>query len=93
MTQFTQKYALIQLLEDVAEGTQFSMDSWPLHSTIVEVFAITWDVPMMVKALQKLLATHSQAYSVAEGDAFLGPEKQTHVVIASENQRPRYAAL
>lgn len=81
MQQFTQKYTIIQLFEAMPEGTQFSMDSWPLHATIVDVFAIDWDVPTVIQNLQELLATHSQATSLAQDDAFFGPEKQTQVTL------------
>lgn len=81
MSPFTQKYTLIQLFETVPERTQFSMSDWPLHSTIVDVFATTWDVPTMVGRLIALLANHEQASSVAIGDTFFGPEKETRVTL------------
>jgi hypothetical protein len=81
MQGFTQKYAIIQLFEDAEEGTQFSSSSWPLHSTVVDTFAINWDVPTMIKCLEDLLATHAPATSVAEDDEFFGPVKQTQVVL------------
>lgn len=81
MQQFTQKYTLVQLFEDMPEGTQFSSSAWPLHSTLVDTFAIEWDVPVMLKKLEKLLSHHTQATSVAEEDEFFGPEKQVQVVL------------
>jgi len=81
MQPFTQKYTIIQLFEDVAKGTRFAANSWPLHATIVDTFAIDWDVPTMVKKLGGLLADRQPATSVAEKDTFFGPEKQTHVVL------------
>ena len=81
MPQFTQKYTIIQLLEDVLEETQFSSSSWPLHSTMVDTFAIDWDVPTMTSKLEKLLATRKPVTTTAAGDAFFGPEKQTQVVL------------
>jgi 2'-5' RNA ligase len=81
MPQFTQKYAVIQLFEDVPEGTQFSSNNWPLHSTIVDTFAIDWDVQTMIKRLEELLASRRQAKTVAEDDEFFGPERQTQVVL------------
>ena len=76
MQKFSQKYVLIQLLEEVSEGQQFSANDWPLHSTVVDVFAIDWDVPTMIKNLRELLSTYEPAISVAEDDTFFGPEKQ-----------------
>lgn len=81
MQKFTQKYTIIQLLEDVPESTQFFWKDWPLHSTVVDVFAIDWDMPTMIKHLEELLASHAQATSLAEEGAFFGSEKQTEVVL------------
>jgi hypothetical protein len=78
---FSQKYTIIQLLKHVPEGTQFSSSQWPLHVTIVDTFAIEWDIPMTIRELESLLASHEQAISVAEGDTFFGPDKQTQVTL------------
>lgn len=37
---YSQKYTLVQFLEPVAVGSVFSMDEWPLHMTLADVFAI-----------------------------------------------------
>lgn len=86
MQQFTQKYTIIQLFEDVPEGTQFSSSSWPLHATVVDTFAIDWDMPTMIKHLEELLAAHAGASSVVEDDEFFGPEKQVQVALLRKTE-------
>ncbi len=81
MQKFTQKYTIIQLFEDVPEGTQFSASSWPLHATIADTFAIDWDVPTMIEKLTQLLSSHTQATSVVEEDRFFGDQGQVQVVL------------
>ena len=81
MQTFTQKYTIVQLLEDMPEGAQFPSSSWPLHATIVGTFAIDWDVPTMIGKLTDLLSHHALAESVAMDDAWLGPTKQTRVTV------------
>lgn len=81
MQQFTQKYAIIQLFEDMPVGTQFAASSWPLHSTIADTFAIDWDVPTMVEKLTELLKNHEQAISVAEDDRLFGDQGQVRVAL------------
>ena len=81
MQGFTQKYTIIQLLEQIAEGTTFPSSSWPLHTTVVDTFAIDWDMPEMIKHLEELLANHAPANSVAGEDEFFGPERQVQVVL------------
>jgi hypothetical protein len=78
---FTQKYTIIQFFEKVPEGAEFSSNEWTLHSTIVDTFAVDWDVSTIVQKLEVLLALHEQVVTVAEDDAFFGPEKQTQVVL------------
>jgi 2'-5' RNA ligase len=81
MQPFTQKYAIIQLFENVAEGMEFPASDWPLHSTIADTFAIDWDVTTMVEKLTKLLEGHAQATSEAEDDQFFGDNGQIQVAL------------
>lgn len=78
MPAFTQKYTIIQLLEDVPEGTQFTPTNWPLHATVGDTFAIDWEVPLMIGKLKRLLDAYPQTTSVAIGDdlrAFLAQKE------------------
>lgn len=81
MQPFTQKYAIIQLFEDMPAGTQFVGNSWPLHSTIADTFAIDWDVPTMIEKLTELLSSHTQATSTVEDDRFFGDNGQVQVAL------------
>ena len=81
MQAFTQKYAIIQLFEDVAEGTVFPASNWPLHSTIADTFAIDWDIHAMTEKLAELLKDHLQATSVAEDDRFFGYNEEIQVTL------------
>jgi 2'-5' RNA ligase len=81
MQPFTQKYAIIQLFENVAEGTEFPASDWPLHSTIADTFAIDWDVTTMVEKLTKLFEGHAQATSEVEDDRFFGNNGQVQVAL------------
>ncbi len=81
MPQFTQKYTVIQLFEDVPEGTQFSANSWQLHATIADTFAIDWDVSTMIERLTQLLSSYAPATSVVEDDRFFGDQGQVQVAL------------
>lgn len=81
MSQFTQKYTIVQLFEDMPVGTQFSASSWPLHSTIADTFAIDWDVSTMVEKLTDILKSHPKATTVAEDDRFFGDNGQVQVAL------------
>lgn len=81
MYSLTQKYTVIQLFEDVPEGTRFSASSWPLHATIADTFAIDWDEVTMIEKLSGLLSSHTPAISVVEDDASFGDQGQVQVAL------------
>jgi hypothetical protein len=81
MQEFTQKYTIVQLFENMSQGVQFPANSWPLHATIADTFAIDWDVPTMVEKLTQLLKGYEQVVSVAEEDRLFGESGQVQVVI------------
>lgn len=81
MSQFTQKYALVQFFEPIDVGYEYSSSNWPLHSTIVDTFGIDWSVDEMVAQLTKLLSKHSVANSQAEDDTYFGENRQTRVAL------------
>lgn len=84
--QFTQKYAIIQLFEDMVVGTQFSASNWPLHSTIADTFAIEWDVPTLIEKLTELLDSRAEVVSTAGDDRFFGDNGQVQVVLLEKTE-------
>lgn len=86
MTQkFTQKYTIVQFFDPIDEGYKYSSDSWPLHSTVVDTFAIDWPVDEMVAKLTELLSSHAAADSIAEDDRFFGENGQVQVVLLNRS--------
>lgn len=81
MSEFTQKYALIQLFEPLPEGSEFSSSDWPLHSTIADVFATDWDVLTMTRHLAELLGNREPASSNVLEDKFFGPQREVRVAL------------
>lgn len=81
MQKFTQKYAIIQLLEEVPVGTQFAASNWPLHVTVVDTFAIEWSLETMIEKLIELLSVHTTVTSITEDDRFFGENGQVQVAL------------
>jgi hypothetical protein len=81
MPPFTQKYAIIQLFEHMPVGTLFSSSNWPLHATIVDVFAIDLSLPTMIDELTNVLQPHTNATSIVREDRFFGENGQVQVAI------------
>lgn len=87
MQKLTQKYTLIQFFEDISPGTQFTSTRWPLHSTVVDTFAIDWDVPTMVTRLKGYLSKVPPVNSVVLDDTFFGEEGQVRVALIQKNDQ------
>ena len=81
MQRFSQKYTILQLLEDVPEGAEFSANEWPLHVTIADTFAIDWNESIFIRKVTEMLHVHSPATSIVEGDVYFGEDRQTHVML------------
>lgn len=84
MPRFTQKYAIVQLFEDKPVGERFDSNSWPLHSTIIDTFAIDWDLPTMIEKLTDFLRANTQASSIVKDDRFLGENGQVQVALLNK---------
>ena len=89
--QFSQKYTIIQLFEDIPEGAEFSSNNWPLHSTVVDTFANDWDVAAITKRLTGLLKQSKPFATTATDEAFFGPRQETQVMLLKKT--PELAEL
>ena len=86
MQKFTQKYTIVQFFDDIAEGYEYSSDSWPLHSTIVDTFAIDWSVDEVADRLKEALKNYEIAESMAEDDRLFGEQGQVRVVLLNRSK-------
>jgi 2'-5' RNA ligase len=80
MEKFTQKWAVIALLEEVDEGSEFYYTDFPLHVTLAGVFKIDQEGSWLAKELVDILAGQ-KAFSVTTDikDMF-GPNKDVAVM-------------
>ena len=85
MTQ-NQKYTIIQLFEDIDEGYEYTSKNWPLHSTVIDTFAISWPIDTMVTKLTEILQNHATASSEARGDEKFGENGQVPAVLLHRSE-------
>lgn len=78
---FTQKYGIVKLFEKMPEGTEFSSDKWPLHSTVADVFAVNWDTPTLTEKLARGIGNCVIATSIAENDRYFGDNGEIQVTL------------
>lgn len=76
-----QKYVLVKLLEEVSEGTEFSMQDWPMHVTISPRFAVDWKATNLYHNLSELLAAQQPITTTAGQDEYFGANGQVHVTL------------
>lgn len=77
-----QKYCLVQLLEPLTEGDEFTAATyWPLHVTLVSNFVVDWNSTDLLKKLHDLLAKTHPVHVVAGDDEFFGGARNVRVTI------------
>lgn len=84
MHQFSQKYTIIQLLEDLPEGFEYDWKNWPLHITIADVFAIDWSVDTLTTKLKETLSNQSPFTASVLNDEFFGPNREVRVTLINK---------
>lgn len=87
MQNFTQKYTIVQFFEDTKEGYEYCPDNWPLHSTVVDTFAVNWSIDELIIQLSQCLRTQSVVNTIAEGDRYFGENGQVQVVQLSRSEQ------
>lgn len=68
---YSQKYTVVHFLNPLSEGQEFSMDNWPLHTTLADVFAIDLNDKLYVD-LQSFASFRKPVLAYAIDDAKLG---------------------
>lgn len=86
MQQFSQKYAIVQLLEDLPEGFECDWKNWPLHVTLADVFAIEWPISTLCDKLEKFASLQPTFSTKALGDEFFGSNKDIRVVLIDKTK-------
>jgi 2'-5' RNA ligase len=86
MERMTQKYTIVQLLEDMQEGDEYAPSDWPLHVTLSDIFAVECDINYLCQQLSELLANKKPTVVTADHDEYFGPDKRTQVTLLAMNE-------
>lgn len=81
---YSQKYTIVQFLEPIQEGQVFSMDEWPLHITLADVFAIGLNQTLL-EVLARFLRSKQRFSVEAKVDASFGEDKNIISVTLLKN--------
>lgn len=80
MEKLTQKWAVIALLEDAAEGSEFYYTDFPLHVTLAGVFASSKTGQQLGSELAELLQDQAPVEVTADHKDMFGPEQNIPVM-------------
>lgn len=80
MGKFTQKWAVISLLEDADEGSEFYYTDFPLHVTLAGVFSVNKDGRQLTDELRQLVKSVRSVEIEAEEKAMFGPSQDITVM-------------
>ena len=86
MQKFTQKYTIICLLEDIEEGASFASSNWPLHTTLVDTFAIDWSLETLQNKIFEVAREQDSISTKGVGDEYFGPDNEVHVILLEKNE-------
>ena len=81
MQQFTQKYTIVHLNDDMPLGHEYSMENWPSHVTLADVFSIDGDADSLLQDLSKKFTSTKPFDAKVVGDEWFGESKNIHVNI------------
>ena len=78
---FTQKYSLVCFLEPVLPDFKFDLDSWPLHTTILDVFAVDATSQEILAELKDSISETSAITVTVQEKRYFGEKKDIPVMI------------
>ena len=87
MQKFSQKYTIIALLEDKEEGFEYASNSWPLHVTIADTFAVEREASSLDDKLSDLVSKRKPVTGVADHDEFFGASQEVQVTILDMSEQ------
>lgn len=80
MESFKQKWAIISLLEDAKEGSEFYYTDFPLHVTLAGVFAVDKNGQQLVNELADVLRSQQAVEIEADEKVMFGPKNDIAVM-------------
>lgn len=81
---YSQKYTIVQFLEPIQPQQTFSMEEWPLHITLADVFAINLD-GSFIKELASHLSSKECISTETMEEAQLGDHNNPTIVTLIKN--------
>ena len=84
--QFTQKYTIVQLFEDLPDEYEYGASDWPLHVTLADVFATDWSPTGLLENCEREFSTYQSFEAVAADDTRFGDKGEVLVTLIRPNK-------
>ena len=81
MQEYSQKYTLVYLFDELPDGYEYSMENWPPHISIAEIFAINGAPSDLMNSLSIRLGEQIPVETNAIGEDWFGEDKSVHVTL------------
>jgi 2'-5' RNA ligase len=78
---FTQKYTLAYVIDALPVGYGFSMQEWPLHVTLADVFAVSCQPDELLERLGETLKRCRPMHARVTGEDWFGEKGDVHVML------------
>lgn len=79
MQKFTQKYTIVHLVNEHPNGFEYTIENWPVHITLADIFAIDGKPEEVLEDLSSQMASIRTVKSQAVGDDWFGEDRSIHV--------------
>jgi 2'-5' RNA ligase len=88
MKSYTQKWAIVALLENVHVGMEFAPADWPLHVTLADVFATNYSGKQLAEVLEHFVQNNHELSVQVEGETSFGPaENRVPVLLLQKTDK------
>jgi len=87
MSEFTQKYTIVHLFEELPDGFEYSMKSWPPHVTLADVFSIDGEWTDLLESLRDALDSKHISISQVNDEDFFGDDRSIQVMLLEKNSK------
>ena len=81
---YSQKWSIVCFIETVIEGDEFTMQNWPLHTTLADVFAVDMN-QQVLDDIQKIFTEFKGIETNAIGERTFGDAEHLVNVVLLEN--------
>ncbi|HZJ34816.1 MAG TPA: 2'-5' RNA ligase family protein [Candidatus Angelobacter sp.] len=87
MQKFIQKYTIVHTINYFPDGYEFSMEAWPIHVSLADVFSIQGSPNALLEMLSNELSNYLIIESQVIGEDWFGEDKTVNVMLINKSDK------